>query len=125
MENGWFEDLYSQLGYLDSELFRAVRLVLDTGIHYKRWSRGRAITYMRDNLGWVSTGEIDRYIVWPGQACAYKIGELKILELRKHAKKKLKKRSDIKKFHSVILENGAVPLPLLESYVNEYIMKPG
>jgi len=125
MENGWFEDLYSQLGYLDSELFRAVRLVLDTGIHYKRWSRGRAITYMRDNLGWVSTGEIDRYIVWPGQACAYKIGELKILELRKHAKKKLKKRFDIKKFHSVILENGAVPLPLLESYVNEYIMKPG
>ena len=124
MENGWFEDLYSQLGYLDSELFRAVRLVLDTGIHYKRWSRSRAITYMRDNLGWVSTGEIDRYIVWPGQACAYKIGELKILELRKHTKKKLKKRFDIKKFHSVILENGAIPLPLLESYVNDYIMKP-
>jgi uncharacterized protein (DUF885 family) len=124
MENGWFEDLYSQLGYLNSELFRAVRLVLDTGIHYKRWSRDRAITYMRDNLGWVSPGEIDRYIAWPGQACAYKIGELKILELRKHAKKMLKKRFDIKKFHSVILENGAVPLPLLESYVNEYIMKP-
>ena len=124
MENGWFKDLYSQLGYLDSELLRAVRLVLDTGIHYKRWTRSRAITYMRDNLGWVSTGEIDRYIAWPGQACAYKIGELKILELRKHAKKKLKKRFDIKKFHSVILENGAVPLPLLESYVNDYIMKP-
>jgi uncharacterized protein (DUF885 family) len=125
MENGWFEDLYSQLGYLNSELFRAVRLVLDTGIHYKRWSRSRAITYMRNNLGWVSTGEIDRYIVWPGQACAYKIGELKILELRKHTKKKLKKRFHFKKFHSVILENGAVPLPLLESYVNEYIMKQG
>jgi uncharacterized protein (DUF885 family) len=123
MENGWFEDLYSQLGYLDSELFRAVRLVLDTGIHYQRWSRSRAITYMRDNLGWVSAGEIDRYIAWPGQACAYKIGELKILELRKRAKKKLKKRFDIKKFHSVILEHGAVPLPLLESYVNDYIMK--
>lgn len=123
MENGWFEDLYSQLGYLDSELFRAVRLVLDTGIHYKRWSRNRAINYMRDNLGWVSPNEIDRYIVWPGQACAYKIGELKILELRKHAKKKLKKRFDIKKFHSVILKNGAIPLPLLESYVNDYIMK--
>lgn len=123
MENGWFKDLYSQLGYLNSELLRAVRLVLDTGIHYKRWSRSRAITYMRDNLGWVSTAEIDRYIVWPGQACAYKIGELKILELRKRAKKKLKKRFDIKKFHSVILEHGAVPLTLLESYVNDYIMK--
>jgi uncharacterized protein (DUF885 family) len=121
MENGWFGDLYSQLGYLNSELFRAVRLVLDTGIHYKRWSRDRAISYMQENLGWVSTGELDRYIVWPGQACSYKIGELKILELRERAKKELKDKFDIREFHSVVLRHGAVPLPILETIVDEYI----
>jgi uncharacterized protein (DUF885 family) len=123
MENGWFGDLYSQLGYLNSELFRAARLVLDTGIHYKRWSRSRALLYMRENVGWESTYEIDRYIVWPGQACAYKIGELKILELRERAKKELKDKFDIREFHSVVLGYGSVPLPILETLVNQYISK--
>ncbi|NIM15724.1 MAG: DUF885 family protein [Candidatus Aminicenantes bacterium] len=121
MDSGWFEDLYSQMGYLNSQLLKAVRVVLDTGIHYRRWSRTRALSYMRENVGWESTHEIDRYIVWPGQACAYKIGELKILELRERAKKKLKDKFDIREFHTVVLEHGSVPLPILETFVNDYI----
>ncbi len=120
-EQGWYEDLYSKLGNLDSELLRAVRLVIDTGIHYKRWSRKKAYRYMMDNLGWASISEIDRYIVWPGQACAYKIGELKILELRELAKKELKEKFDIKEFHTVVLKRGSVPLTLLEQFVTDYI----
>jgi len=76
---------------------------------------------MAENLGWASYREIDRYITWPGQACAYKIGELKILELRAFAKKKLGKNFDIKEFHRTILQHGAVPLDILERIVNEYI----
>jgi uncharacterized protein (DUF885 family) len=122
-EHGWFKSYHSRIGSLNSELLRAVRLVLDTGIHYKRWSRERAFIYMKNNLGWASYGEIDRYLAWPGQACAYKMGELKILELRKRAKKALKKKFDIKEFHRVILENGSVPLKLLERFVDEYVEK--
>ncbi len=121
LEYGWYNDIYSELGYLNSELFRAVRLVVGTGIHYKKWSKERAYKYMKDNLGWGSYSEIDRYIVWPGQACAYKIGELEILRLRKSAKSKLKKKFDIKEFHNVILKNGSVPLSILEEQVNKYI----
>lgn len=120
-EREWYEDTYSVIGYLNSELFRAVRLVVDTGIHYKKWSREQAYEYMKENLGWGSYGEIDRYILWPGQACAYKVGELKILELREKAKKELKNKFDLKEFHKVILENGALPLYLLEEIVDEYI----
>lgn len=120
-EQGWFKDIYSEIAYLNSELFRAVRLVLDTGIHYKRWSRLKAANYMEDNLGWASYGELDRYIVWPGQACAYKVGELKILELREKAQRDLGDRFDLKEFHTVVLHNGAVPLPLLEEIVDTYI----
>jgi uncharacterized protein (DUF885 family) len=121
MEYGWFEDIYSQIGYLSSELFRAVRLVVDTGIHYKRWSRDRAADYLRNNLGWTSFDEIDRYMIWPGQACAYKMGELKILELRKMAQDILKKKFDIKEFHTAILQYGSVPLSILETLVKQYI----
>ena len=121
MENGWFEDSYTKLGYLSSELLRAVRLVLDTGLHYKKWSRDQAYGYMIENLGWGSYRSIDRYIIWPGQACAYKIGELKILELRKRTKKALKKQFDIKEFHKIILEHGSVPLDILEQLVDDYI----
>jgi len=122
-EQGWYDDIYSELGYLNSELFRAVRLVVDTGIHYKKWSRTQAAEYMKENLGWASYGEIDRYSVWPGQACAYKIGELKILELREKAKKELGDDFDLKEFHDVILQNGAVPLDLLEEVVNKWLIK--
>lgn len=120
-ELGWYNDIYSELGYLNSELFRAVRLVVDTGIHYKKWSREKAAEYMTQNLCWASYGEIDRYTVWPGQACAYKIGELKILELREKAKDALGDTFDIKEFHDVILQNGAIPLDLLEKVVYEWL----
>ena len=108
---------------MNSELFRAVRLVVDTGIHYKKWSRTQAAEYKKENLGWASYGEIDRYSVWPGQACAYKIGELKILELREKAKKELGDDFDLKEFHDVILQNGAVPLDLLEEVVDKWLIK--
>ncbi len=120
-EQGWYEDVYTKLGYLNSELFRAVRLVVDTGIHYKRWSRDRTYNYMVDNLGWGSYRQINRYCVWPGQACAYKIGELKMLELRERAKTKLGDRFDIKEFHRVILQHGSAPLEILERIVDEWI----
>jgi len=125
LELGWYKDIYSELGYLNSELFRAVRLVVDTGIHYKRWSREQAAEYMEDNLGWASYGEIDRYTVWPGQACAYKIGELKLLELREKAKLELGDTFDLKEFHDVILRNGTIPLDLLENVVDEWLERKG
>ncbi|RLC52737.1 MAG: DUF885 domain-containing protein [Candidatus Cloacimonadota bacterium] len=122
-ENGWHKDIYSEIGYLESELYRAVRLVVDTGIHYKKWTRTKAYNYMVSNLGWGSYGDIDRYTLWPGQACAYKIGELKILELRRKAKEKLGNDFDIKEFHEIVLKNGAIPLDLLEKVVNTWLKK--
>jgi len=122
-ENGWFDNIYSQIGYLNSELFRAVRLVLDTGIHYKRWSRQEAYDYMLQNLGWTSYGELNRYIVWPGQACAYKVGQLKIHQLREKVKKELGQEFNIREFHRIVLEHGAIPLNLLEEIVEEYIIE--
>ena len=120
-EYGFYDDIHSLIGCLRSELFRAVRLVVDTGIHYKKWTREQTYQYMMDNCGWSSYRQIDRYIVWPGQACAYKIGELKILELREKAKKELGERFDIKDFHSVILKQGSVSLEILEQLVDEHI----
>jgi uncharacterized protein (DUF885 family) len=120
-ENGCYSDSYSELGYLHSELFRAARLVIDTGIHYKRWTREVAIDYLWEAAGIKDDSEIDRYIVWPGQALAYKIGELKILELREMAREQLGDKFDIKEFHDVILNTGSVPLHLLEEEVMRYI----
>jgi uncharacterized protein (DUF885 family) len=124
-ELGMYEgDPYGELGFLDSILFRAVRLVVDTGIHYKRWTREQAIEYMAAHSGQPHEAvvtEIERYFVMPGQACAYKIGELKILELRAKAEKTLGERFDLRKFHNVILGNGAMPLTMLESTVDAYI----
>ena len=105
-------------------MFRAVRLVVDTGIHYKKWTREKAIDYMVHNTGMTTsevTTEIERYIVWPGQACAYKIGMLKILELRERAKKKLGNQFDLKEFHNTVLKNGAVPLDILDEIIENYI----
>lgn len=116
-EKHWFTGPESHIGSLNSELLRAARLVLDTGIHYKRWTRRQAIKYMADTLGWSSSTEIDRYSVWPGQACAYKMGELKILELRKAAKRKQRKNFDIKVFHQKILQHGSIPMPILEKLI--------
>jgi uncharacterized protein (DUF885 family) len=124
-ELGFYKnDPFGNLGRLQAEMFRAVRLVVDTGIHYKKWTREEAIDYMILNTGMTTTEvstEIERYIVMPGQACAYKIGMLKILELRENAKKKLGSQFDLKEFHNVVLKNGAVPLDILEEIVGNYI----
>lgn len=118
------DDPFGNLGRLQAEMFRAVRLVVDTGIHFKRWTRQQAIDYMVANTGMPTsevTTEIERYIVSPGQACAYKVGMLKILELREKARTELGDKFDIRKFHNTVLKNGSVPLEILESIVDEYI----
>ena len=124
-ELGFYDnDPFGNLGRLQAEMLRAVRLVVDTGIHYKKWTREEAIEYMVLNTGMNTTEvttEIERYIVMPGQACAYKIGMLKILELREKAKQELGNKFDLRKFHNVVLKNGAVPLDILEEIVDGYI----
>src|SRR6266705_2629584 len=124
---GWYEgDPFGDLGRLQAELFRAVRLVVDTGIHAKRWTREQAISYMRDKTGMGEkevTAEIERYIVIPGQACAYKVGMLKIQELRTRAQNELGPKFDQREFHEALLKNGALPLEILEEQVNDYIQR--
>jgi uncharacterized protein (DUF885 family) len=113
-----------RLGALISENFRAVRLVVDTGIHAKRWTRQQAIDYMLANTGTPRTdlvAEVERYIVAPGQACAYKIGQLKILELRERARRRLGARFDLREFHDLVLGGGAMPLEILERVVDEWL----
>jgi uncharacterized protein (DUF885 family) len=126
-EAGWYEgDPFGDLGRLQAELFRAVRLVVDTGIHAKRWPREQAIAFMREKTSMGEkevTAEIERYIVNPGQACAYKVGMLKLQELRKRAQTELGTKFDQREFHDVVLRNGAVPLEILEEQVNAYIQK--
>jgi uncharacterized protein (DUF885 family) len=122
-EIGFYKDPVSDYGRLSSELFRAVRLVVDTGIHDKGWTRDQVIAYMRENdvNAVLAQTETDRYIAWPGQALAYKMGQLKIRELRERAKTQLGPRFDIKAFHDEILDGGALPLDLLEARVNGWI----
>ena len=123
-ETGMYEDLYQKYGALTFEMWRACRLVVDTGIHEKRWSREQAYEFMHKytpNSDQDIQSEIDRYISWPGQALAYKLGELKLKELRKIAEEKLGSKFNIKEFHDKVLENGAIPLPLLEKKINEWI----
>ncbi len=118
------DDPFSELGYLDSELFRAVRLVVDTGIHYKKWTREQAIEYMEAHTASAHesvVSEIERYIVMPGQACAYKIGEIKMVELRDQARQALGDKFDLRRFHDVVLRSGSMPLGILEQVVDEYI----
>jgi uncharacterized protein (DUF885 family) len=123
LEHGFHRDAFDSLGALQAELFRAVRLVVDTGIHRKRWTRERAIEYMVENTGMAVSEvvtEVERYIVNPGQACAYKVGQLKIIELRQRAMDRLGPRFDIRKFHDVVLTNGALPLTILERLVEDW-----
>lgn len=118
------DDPYGELGCLDSELFRAVRLVVDTGIHYKRWTRAQAIEYMEAHSASAHesvVSEVERYIVMPGQACAYKIGMIKILELREKARQTLGSQFKLSHFHDLILTNGAMPLSILEDTVAHYL----
>jgi len=124
LEIGLAKDLYDELGILQSELFRANRLVVDTGMHHKRWTREQAMKYMKETTGMSDTEvrvEIERYIVWPGQATSYKMGMLKILELRQKAKKALGEKFDLKTFHSIVLDQGNVPLFILEELVDKWI----
>ncbi len=123
-ELGYQDDPYDNLGRLQDELLRAVRLVVDTGLHNQRWSREQAIEYMADTTGMAASGvesEIERYIVWPGQALAYKVGQLKLLELRERMRHALGERFEIRQFHNVVLGDGALPLTLLEARVDAYI----
>ncbi len=123
-EQGLVPTNADNIGRLTGELFRAVRLVVDTGIHHRRWTREEAIDYMRANTGMAESdviAEIERYIVMPGQATAYKVGMIKILELRQKAKDSLGDRFDLRDFHDVVLKNGAVPLDILERIVDDYI----
>jgi uncharacterized protein (DUF885 family) len=124
-ELGLYEnDPFGNLGRLQAELFRAVRLVVDTGMHHKRWTREQAITYMSEKTGNAESdviAEIERYITWPGQALGYKLGMLKILSLREHAKLELGEQFDLSAFHDVVLLGGAVPMTVLERNVNRWI----
>ncbi|MEE9466159.1 MAG: DUF885 domain-containing protein, partial [Candidatus Neomarinimicrobiota bacterium] len=123
-EMGFYQDPYSKFGQLTYEMWRAVRLVVDTGIHNKHWTRQQAIDYFLANTGLSElniTSEVDRYIVWPGQALAYKIGQLKIKGLRQQATAELGDQFDLRAFHDVVLGRGAVPLGILEEGVTAWI----
>ncbi|MGV2495648.1 DUF885 domain-containing protein [Pelagerythrobacter aerophilus] len=123
-EMGFYQDPYSEFGHLSLELWRAVRLVTDTGLHAKRWSREDAIRYFQENSLLSERDivkEVERYINWPGQATSYKIGQLKILELRRKAEQALGDRFDVRDFHEVVLGSGPLPLDVLEERVDAYI----
>ncbi|HYO82030.1 MAG TPA: DUF885 domain-containing protein [Bryobacteraceae bacterium] len=120
-ELGVYRDPLSRFGALDSERFRAVRLVVDTGMHALAWSRAQAIDYFSTHAPTESVAEIDRYISWPAQALSYKMGQIKIRELRNRAEKELGPRFDIRDFHDVVLRNGALPMEMLEEVVAAYI----
>ena len=117
LENGFFETPYEELGHYGDELLRAARLVVDTGIHHYNWSREMANKYMIDNTIADEDEirrEVERYCVWPGQACSYKIGQLKLLEFRK-------RMPDLKKFHRLILSNSSMPLDIIDEIIKKYI----
>lgn len=122
-EMGLFDDPAQYFGHLNDELLRAVRLVVDTGLHNKGWSREKTIAYMHDTLGYdaVAKSETERYMAWPGQALGYKVGSLKIIELRQRAQAALGDKFSLPKFHEVVLSDGTLPLSLLEAKVDRWI----
>ncbi len=123
-ELGFYKDPYQEFGRLSMEAWRASRLVVDTGIHAKGWTRQQAITYMQENTALSEhniVAEVDRYIGWPGQALGYKVGELFITELRERAEKQLGDAFDVRKFHDAVLSSGSIPLPVLERKIERFI----
>ncbi len=126
IEMGLYDTPAKQMGRLSYEMWRATRLVVDTGLHAKGWSKQRAVEYMLDNTALTAANvdaEVNRYITWPGQALAYKVGELKIRELRKRAEDRLGARFDLRSFHDAVLLNGSVPLSVLEAEVDRWIAR--
>jgi uncharacterized protein (DUF885 family) len=125
-EMGFYKDPYQRFGALVNEALRASRLVVDTGLHTMGWSREQAIGYMVENAGSneaYATAEVDRYIVWPAQALGYKVGELKIKALRAKAKAALGDKFDVRRFHNALLDDGALPLTVLERRIDEWIAR--
>jgi uncharacterized protein (DUF885 family) len=123
-ELGMYKDPYSKFGQLSYEMWRAVRLVVDTGMHAQGWTRDQAIQFFKDNTGKTDqdiTVEVDRYIVWPGQALAYKLGQLKIRELRTQAEKLQGAKFNVRAFHDAVLENGALPLNVLSAQMETWM----
>lgn len=120
-EVGFYQDPASDLGRLQSELFRAVRLVVDSGVHYKRWTRQQMVDYFVEHFGDPQETEVDRYIAWPGQALGYKLGQIKILELRQRARRELGSKFDVRAFHDRVLNAAALPLDLLDSRISAWI----
>ncbi|MYM32836.1 DUF885 family protein [Duganella sp. FT94W] len=123
-ELGFFKDPYNYYGHLQDEMLRAIRLVVDTGLHAKQWKRQQVVDYFHDHSGIEEVdvqSETDRYIVWPGQALGYKIGQLKILELRDYARKELGERFDIRAFHDQVLGAGALPMDVLETHIKQWV----
>jgi uncharacterized protein (DUF885 family) len=123
-ELGLYTDPYSRFGHLQAQIFRAARLVVDTGLHSKGWTRQQAIDYMIETTAQdpvFMAGEIDRYYSQPAQALSYMVGELKIIELRDRARTKLGERFDIRRFHQLVIDQGALPLEVLERVVDDWI----
>jgi uncharacterized protein (DUF885 family) len=123
-ELGMYKDPYSKFGQLSYEMWRAVRLVVDTGMHAQGWTREQAIQFFKDNTGKTDqdiTVEVDRYIVWPGQALAYKLGQLKIRELRTQAEQRQGAKFNVRAFHDAVLENGALPLNMLSAHMQDWM----
>ena len=124
IEMGLYDTPAKDMGRLSYEMWRATRLVVDTGLHSKGWSKERAVQYMTDNTALSAANidaEVNRYISWPAQALAYKLGELKIRELRSRAEKQLGGKFDLRRFHDAVLGGGAVPLDTLEAQINAWI----
>ena len=123
-EIGFYKDPYSDFGRLDNDMWRAIRLVVDTGVHSQHWTRQQMLDYFHEHSSLDETNiqsEVDRYIAWPAQALGYKMGQLKILELRDKAKTALGAKFDIKAFHDEVLDSGALPLDVLEKRVDTWI----
>jgi uncharacterized protein (DUF885 family) len=124
LEVGFYTDPYSDYGRLTYEMWRACRLVVDTGMHALGWSREQAVAFLMENTALTELNvrnEVDRYITWPGQALAYKMGELKIRELRRRAEERLGDGFDVRAFHDAVLLNGAIPLDVLETKIEGWI----